>query len=184
MHLTDLKNKPIEELQALARSLNIENTGRSLKQNLVFSILKAHAKSGGPIYGDGVIEVLQDGFGFLRSGDSSYLAGPDDLYVSPSQIRRFGLRTGDTVAGRIRPPKEGERYFAILKVDSVNFEDPESVQHSCWLGWLGSPIWVHLGLQGSHEVPVRACAVVWDFLLAKLGRQTRLHRHGLAAATH
>ena len=125
MNLNDLKKLPIEKLQTMARKMNIEDASRSLKQNLVFAILKAHAKSGELIFGSGVIEVLQDGFGFLRSEDSSYLAGPDDLYVSPSQIRRFALRTGDTVSGQIRPPKEGERYFAILKVDSVNFENPE-----------------------------------------------------------
>lgn len=128
MNLSELKKLPIEKLQAMARSMHIEDASRSLKQNLVFAILKAHAKSGEPIYGSGVIEVLQDGFGFLRSEDSSYLAGPDDLYVSPSQIRRFALRTGDSVSGRIRPPKEGERYFAILKVDSVNFGNPDSTK--------------------------------------------------------
>merc|ERR1711974_273806 len=103
----------------------LENMARARKQDIIFSILKAHAKSGEDIFGDGVLEILQDGFGFLRSADCSYLAGPDDIYVSPSQIRRFNLRTGDSIAGKIRPPKEGERYFALLKVDEVNFTRPE-----------------------------------------------------------
>ncbi len=129
MYLNELKKLPIEELQKMAHAKRIEQAGRSLKQDLVFAILKAQAKSGESIYGEGVAEVLQDGFGFLRAGDSSYLAGPDDLYVSPGQIRRFGLRTGDTVSGRIRPPKDNERFFAILKVDSVNYEDPETTKN-------------------------------------------------------
>jgi len=129
MYLNELKQLPVEELQKMARKMRIEQAGRSLKQDLVFAILKAQAKSGEAIHGEGVMEVLQDGFGFLRAGGSSYLAGPDDLYVSPSQIRRFGLRTGDTVSGQIRPPKDNERYFAILKVDRVNYEDPETTKN-------------------------------------------------------
>ena len=125
MNLTDLKTKPIPELIRIAKEQGQENVARSRKQDIIFAILKKHAKSGEDIYGDGVLEILQDGFGFLRSADSSYLAGPDDIYVSPSQIRRFNLRTGDTVSGKIRPPKEGERYFALLKVDEVNFTKPE-----------------------------------------------------------
>ncbi len=126
MNLTDLKNKPIEELIDIAKDMGMENLARSRKQDVIFNILKRHAKSGEDIYGDGVLEILQDGFGFLRSADSSYLAGPDDIYVSPSQIRRFNLRTGDFIAGKIRPPKEGERYFALLKVSEINYDKPES----------------------------------------------------------
>ena len=125
MNLTDLKTKPAQELLDIAKEIGLDNVSRSRKQDIIFSILKRHAKSGEDIHGDGVLEILQDGFGFLRSADCSYLAGPDDIYVSPSQIRRFNLRTGDSIAGKIRPPKEGERYFALLKVDEVNFARPE-----------------------------------------------------------
>jgi transcription termination factor Rho len=127
MNLTELKQKPASELITIARDMGIEGA-RSRKQDVIFSILKSHAKSGEDIFGDGVLEILQDGFGFLRSADSSYLAGPDDIYVSPSQIRRFGLRTGDTVSGKIRPPKEGERYFALLKVNEINYDKPENAK--------------------------------------------------------
>ncbi len=126
MNLTELKQKPINEVVKLAESMGLENLARSRKQDIIFSILKAHARNGENIYGDGVLEILQDGFGFLRSADSSYLAGPDDIYVSPSQIRRFNLRTGDTISGLIRPPKDGERYFALLKVGEINFDSPDS----------------------------------------------------------
>jgi transcription termination factor Rho len=129
MNLTDLKKKPIEELIAIAKEMGMENMARSRKQDIIFNTLRRHAKSGEDIYGDGVLEILQDGFGFLRSADSSYLAGPDDIYVSPSQIRRFNLRTGDTISGKIRPPKEGERYFAMLKVDTINFDKPENAKN-------------------------------------------------------
>ncbi|MFZ1327068.1 MAG: transcription termination factor Rho [Candidatus Contendobacter sp.] len=125
MNLTELKKKSAADLIAIAHELKLEGMARSRKQDVIFAILKALAKSGEDISGDGVLEILQDGFGFLRSADSSYLAGPDDIYVSPSQIRRFNLRTGDTVSGKIRPPKEGERYFALLKVGDINFEPPE-----------------------------------------------------------
>ena len=126
MNLTELKQKPIAELLETAQEMGLDNVSRSRKQDIIFVILKKHAKNGEDIYGDGVLEILQDGFGFLRSADSSYLAGPDDIYVSPSQIRRFNLRTGDTVAGKIRPPKDGERYFARLKISEINFSKPEN----------------------------------------------------------
>jgi transcription termination factor Rho len=129
MNLTELKKMPVSNLVDLATSMDIEGMARSRKQDVIFSILKAHAKKGEDIFGDGVLEILQDGFGFLRSNDSSYLAGPDDIYVSPSQIRRFNLRTGDTIAGKIRPPKEGERYFALLKVDHINYDRPENAKN-------------------------------------------------------
>ncbi len=129
MNLTELKLKPITDIIALAESLDIENVSRTRKQEVIFSILKKQAKVGEDIYGDGVLEILQDGFGFLRTPGSSYLAGPDDIYVSPSQIRRFSLRTGDTVSGKIRPPKDNERYFAMLKVEKINFEPPENAKH-------------------------------------------------------
>ena len=126
MNLTDLKTKPIEDLISIAREMGLDGLARSRKQDIIFNILKRHAKSGEDIYGDGVLEILQDGFGFLRSAEGSYLAGPDDIYVSPSQIRRFNLRTGDTIEGKIRPPKDGERYFAMLKVNQINFDKPEN----------------------------------------------------------
>ncbi len=129
MNLTELKQQPAPELIKLSESLGLDNLARSRKQDVIFEILKAQAKKGEDIFGDGVLEILQDGFGFLRSADSSYLAGPDDIYVSPSQIRRFNLRTGDNIAGKIRPPKDGERYFALLKVAEINFEPPEKAKH-------------------------------------------------------
>ncbi len=129
MNLTDLKKKNPTELIELAQSIGIDNVARQRKQDMIFSILKAHSRKGENIFGGGVLEILQDGFGFLRSADSSYLAGPDDIYVSPSQIRRFALRTGDTIFGKIRPPKEGERYFALLKVDEINFGTPEQAKN-------------------------------------------------------
>ena len=129
MNLTELKQKPIGELLHTAHEMGLENISRTRKQDVIFVILKKHAKNGEDIYGDGVLEILQDGFGFLRSADSSYLAGPDDIYVSPSQIRRFNLRTGDTVAGKIRPPKDGERYFALLKIAEINFSQPDDSKH-------------------------------------------------------
>lgn len=129
LNLKDLKSKSAAELQDLAEKNGIENTGGMLRQDLIFLILKVVAQTGGVIKGEGVIELLQDGFGFLRSPEASYLAGPDDIYVSPSQIKRFGLRTGDTVSGETRSPKRGERYFALLKVTEINGCDPETSRH-------------------------------------------------------
>ncbi len=129
MNLTDLKKKNPTELIELAESIGVESVARQRKQDMIFSILKAQSRKGEDIFGGGVLEILQDGFGFLRSSDSSYLAGPDDIYVSPSQVRRFALRTGDSISGKIRPPKEGERYFALLKVDEINFSPPEQAKN-------------------------------------------------------
>ncbi len=128
MHLGELKAKPVEELIGIAESMGIENIARSKKQDVIFNILKFHSKGGEDIEGEGVLEILNDGFGFLRSPTSSYLAGPDDIYVSPSQIRRFGLKTGDSISGKIRPPKDGERYFALLKIDQINFENSDKTK--------------------------------------------------------
>jgi len=129
LSLAELKKKPPTELAEVARTMNLEGVGRMRKQDQIFAILKAQAGKGEDVKGEGVVEILQDGFGFLRSANSSYLAGPDDIYVSPSQIRRFNLRTGDTVTGLIRPPKDSERYFALLKVESVNFTPPEEAKN-------------------------------------------------------
>lgn len=155
MNLTELKQQPAQQLITLSESLGLEGLARHRKQDVIFEILKAHAKKGEDIYGSGVLEILQDGFGFLRSADSSYLAGPDDIYVSPSQIRRFNLRTGDNVAGKIRPPKDGERYFALLKVSEINFEPPDKSKHKILFENL-TPLFAHdrLGLEvgnGSTE---------------------------------
>jgi transcription termination factor Rho len=128
LYLNELKNMPASELVAMAEAAGLENLARSRKQDIIFELLKAKGAEGESIYGDGTLEILQDGFGFLRSADSSFLAGPDDIYVSPSQIRRFNLRTGDTVGGLIRPPKDGERYFALLKVAEINLDDPENAR--------------------------------------------------------
>ena len=129
MNLNELKNTPVAQLVEMCEKAGIENTARLNKKDIIFQLLKLCARSGEDIFGEGVIEILPDGFGFLRSADSSYLAGPDDIYVSPSQVRRFNLRTGDSISGKIRPPKEGERYFALLKVDTVNYDKPESARN-------------------------------------------------------
>jgi len=129
MNLSELKKLPIGDLLQLANDMGLNNLARTRKQDIIFAILKCHAKSGEDIYGEGVLEILQDGFGFLRSAEGSYLAGPDDIYVSPSQIRRFNLRKGDSVSGKIRPPKDGERYFALLKVNDINFDLPENAKN-------------------------------------------------------
>ena len=133
MNLTELKEKSIGELTSLAKEMDIEGAAGLRRQDLIFAILQTQAEKNGFIYGSGVLETLPDGFGFLRAPDYNYLPGPDDIYVSPSQIRRFNLRTGDTVSGQIRPPKESERYFALLKVESVNYEDPEIARDRYYL---------------------------------------------------
>ncbi|MCF8500124.1 MAG: transcription termination factor Rho [Rhodospirillum sp.] len=129
MHLQELKRKSPADLLAFAEELEIENASNLRKQDMMFAILKQLAENDTAIFGEGVLEILQDGFGFLRAPEANYLPGPDDIYVSPSQVRRFGLRTGDTVEGQIRSPKDGERYFALLKVNKINFEAPEAVRH-------------------------------------------------------
>ncbi len=129
MNLTELKRKSAKELVDMAEELGIDNVGRSRKHDVIFAILKAKAQKKEAIYGDGVLEILQDGFGFLRSAEASYMAGPDDIYVSPSQIRRFNLRTGDYISGKIRPPKSSERYFALLKVEELNYDKPEAAKN-------------------------------------------------------
>jgi transcription termination factor Rho len=129
MNLNELKQHSVPDLIETLKSMGGDHSARMRRQDIIFSILKSQAKKGEDIFSEGVLEILQDGFGFLRSAGSSYLAGPDDIYVSPSQIRRFNLRTGDTVSGKIRPPKDNERYFALLKVDQINFDLPENVKH-------------------------------------------------------
>lgn len=129
MNLSELKRQSVSELLAIAQNLGLENMARMRKQDIIFAILKTHAKNGEAIYGDGVLEILPDGYGFLRSSEGSYLAGPDDIYVSPTQIRRFHLQTGDSISGTIRPPKDQERYFALLKVNEINFDTPDRSRH-------------------------------------------------------
>lgn len=154
MHLQELKRKSPADLLTFAEELEIENASAMRKQDLLFSILKKLAEKEIAIYGDGVIEILQDGFGFLRSPEANYLPGPDDIYVSPSQVRRFGLRTGDTVEGQIRSPKDGERYFALLKVNKVNFEDPDNIKYRINFDNL-TPLYPEekISLEIEHEVP-------------------------------
>ena len=134
MNLVELKEKKISELTVMAKEFHIEGASGMRKQDLIFSLLQAHSEQNGLIYGEGVLEILPDGFGFLRATDANYLPGPDDIYISPSQIRRFNLRTGDTIAGQIRPPKSSERYFALLKVEKVNMEDPEVAREKILCG--------------------------------------------------
>ena len=129
MNLTDLKTKTPAELIEIAREMGLENFSRLSKKDMIFTILKSHARKGEDIFGEGVLETLPDGFGFLRGPETSYTPGPDDIYVSPSQIRRFNLHTGDTISGKIRPPKESERYFALLKVNDINFDAPENAKN-------------------------------------------------------
>ncbi|MCX2695297.1 MULTISPECIES: transcription termination factor Rho [Ochrobactrum] len=152
MKLQELKNKTPVELLAFADTLEVENASAMRKQELMFAILKSLAAQDVEIIGEGVVEVLQDGFGFLRSADANYLPGPDDIYISPSQLRRFSLKTGDTVEGPIRGPKEGERYFALLKVNTINFEDPEKIRHKVHFDNL-TPLYPNERFKMELEVP-------------------------------
>jgi transcription termination factor Rho len=173
MHLSDLKHLPVTELVEMAIAHEIENASRMRKQDLIFAILKNKAKKGDSIFGDGTLEVLQDGFGFLRSPDTSYLAGPDDIYVSPSQIRRFNLHTGDSIQGEIRTPKDGERYFALVKVDMVNGEAPENTKHKILFENLTplfptKPLTLERDIRGEENVTSRVIDMI-----APIGRGQR-----------
>jgi len=170
MHLQELKKKSINELTEMAETLNIEGATRMRKQDLIFALLKAQTEQNGSIFGEGVLELLPDGFGFLRSPDYSYLPGPDDIYVSPSQIRRFNLRTGDTVSGQIRPPKDSERYFALLKVDMINGDGPDSARTRMLFDNL-TPIYPNQRLKLEGE-PTRYEMRVMD-LIAPIGKGQR-----------
>ena len=150
MNLSELKEKAISDLNGLARDLNVQNYGGLRKQELIFKILQAQAEKDGLIYAEGVLEVLPDGFGFLRAPDYNYLPGPDDIYVSPSQIRRFDLRTGDTISGQVRPPKDTERYFALLKVEAINFETPDQAREKIFFDNL-TPLYPMERLRLEHE---------------------------------
>jgi transcription termination factor Rho len=170
MHLQELKKKSINELTEMGETLNIEGATRMRKQDLIFALLKAQTEQNGSIFGEGVLELLPDGFGFLRSPDYSYLPGPDDIYVSPSQIRRFNLRTGDTVSGQIRPPKDSERYFALLKVDMINGDGPDSARTRMLFDNL-TPIYPNQRLKLESE-PTRYEMRVMD-LIAPIGKGQR-----------
>ncbi len=173
LNLHELKKKPAAELVDMAVALDVEGGVRMRKQDLIFAILKAHAKKGEDIIGEGVVETLQDGFGFLRSADASYLAGPDDIYVSPSQIRRFNLRTGDTVKGNIRPPKESERYFALLKVEEINHQTPDEAKNKILFENL-TPLHPdeHMPLERDNESTENLTARVID-IIAPIGKGQR-----------
>jgi transcription termination factor Rho len=173
LNLHELKKKPAAELVDMAVALDVEGGVRMRKQDLIFAILKAHAKKGEDITGEGVVETLQDGFGFLRSADASYLAGPDDIYVSPSQIRRFNLRTGDTVKGNIRPPKESERYFALLKVEEINHQSPDEAKNKILFENL-TPLHPdeHMPLERDNESTENLTARVID-MIAPIGKGQR-----------
>jgi len=173
MNLQELKCKTPAELLAFAEELQIENASTLRKQDMMFAILKQLAENDVPIFGDGVLEILQDGFGFLRSPEANYLPGPDDIYVSPNQVRRFGLRTGDTVEGQIRAPKDGERYFALLKVNTINFDTPDKVRHRINFDNL-TPLYPEQRLKLETEDPTKknyTCRVI--DLVAPLGKGQR-----------
>ena len=170
MHLAELKQKSIADLNDVARELKIEGAPNLRKQELIFAILQAQTEKNGAIFGEGVLETLPDGFGFLRAPDSNYLPGPDDVYISPSQIRRFNLRTGDIVSGQIRPPKESERYFALLKVEKVNFEDPEVARDKILFDNL-TPLYPEERIQLEFD-PEECCTRVMD-LITPIGKGQR-----------
>ena len=170
MYLTQLKQRNITELNEVARDLKIEGAANLRKQELIFAILQAQTEKNGVIYGEGVLETLPDGFGFLRAPDSNYLPGPDDIYISPSQIRRFNLRTGDIVSGQIRPPKESERYFALLKVEKINFEDPEAARDKMLCDNL-TPLYPEERINLEHD-PQEYCTRVMD-LITPIGKGQR-----------
>jgi transcription termination factor Rho len=171
MNLAELKQKKISELTQMAKEFNIEGASGMRKQELIFALLQAQTEKNGLIYGEGVLEILPDGFGFLRAPDYNYLPGPDDIYVSPSQIRRFNLRTGDTTSGQIRPPKDNERYFALLKVESVNFEDPEVSRDKILFDNL-TPLYPNERIQLETNDPVNYSIRVMD-LLTPIGKGQR-----------
>jgi len=170
MHLKELKEKPISELTELAKSLGVESPGGLRRQELIFAILQAQTEANGQIYGEGVLETLPDGFGFLRAPDYNYLPGPDDIYVSPSQIRRFMLRTGDTVEGQIRPPKDSERYFALLKVEKVNFEDPDVAREKILFDNL-TPLYPHTRFNLEYDTKKYSTRII--DLLTPIGKGQR-----------
>jgi transcription termination factor Rho len=172
MKLQTLKSKGPTDLIAFAETLEVENASVLRKQELMFAILKKLAQQDVEIIGEGVVEVLQDGFGFLRSANANYLAGPDDIYISPSQIRRFSLKTGDTVEGPIRSPKEGERYFALLKVNTINFEDPEKIRHKAHFDNL-TPLYPNERLKMETEAPTKDLSSRVIDLIAPLGKGQR-----------
>src|SRR6184192_2665734 len=169
LNLSELKEKTIGELNQIARDLNVQNIGGLRKQELIFKILQSQAEKDGLIYAEGVLEVLPDGFGFLRAPDYNYLPGPDDIYVSPSQIRRFDLRTGDTISGQVRPPKDTERYFALLKVEAINFETPEQAREKIFFDNL-TPLYPENRIK--LETPTNMSSRVLD-LIAPVGKGQR-----------
>jgi len=170
LNISELKRKKIQELTQLAKEYNIEGAAGMPKQNLIFALLQAHSERNGMIYGEGVLEILPDGFGFLRAPDSNYLPGPDDIYVSPSQIRRFNLRTGDTISGQIRPPKSSERYFALLKVEKINFDDPDVAKDKVLFDNL-TPIYPNQRIK-LETTPTNYSARIMD-LLTPIGKGQR-----------
>ncbi len=172
MNLLELKEKSPTELLAIAEKFEIENASAMRKQDMMFAILKEAAENGEEITGGGVLEVLQDGFGFLRAPESNYLSGPDDVYISPSQIRKFSLRTGDTVEGEIRSPKEGERYFAMLKVSKINFEDPEAMRHKVHFDNL-TPLYPDEKIELELEDPTKDISTRVIDIVSPLGKGQR-----------